>query len=144
MESNPSGSPVESKPAAGSVLIVDDNPLVLESVSMLIDSMGYSTITATDGQAAVDTFAEQSEKISLVIMDVEMPRLGGIDAAQRIRAMKPSAKLVLYSGFTRQDVWKAKPNAFLHKPFMHFELRDVICNLLKEDGAYSQGDEATT
>lgn len=144
MESNPLGSPVESKPIAGSVLIVDDNPLVLESVSMLIDTMGYSTITAADGQDAVDMFAEQSEKISLVIMDVEMPRLGGIDAAQRIRALKPSAKLVLYSGFTRQDVWRAKPNAFLHKPFMHFELREVICNLLNEDGAYGQGDEATT
>lgn len=145
MERNPDGPTVEPRSSVGSVLIVDDHPLVLESLSLLLDSMGFSTISAIDGQDAVDTFAKQTEKISLVIMDVEMPRLGGIEAAQRIRALKPSAKLVLFSGFTRQDVWRAKPNAFLHKPFLHFELREIIHKLLDEEGdEYGQGNEATT
>ena len=119
-------------PSDHHVLIVDDDPLVLSSISMMVDSMGFSSSQAKDGVEAVEHFQAQPEAISLVIMDVEMPRLDGISATQKIREINPSAKVILCSGHTKQDVWKAKPNAFLLKPFMHLDLRETMRTLLRK------------
>jgi len=120
-------------PSDHHVLIVDDDPLLLSSISMMVDSMGFSSSQAKDGVEAVEHFRAQPEAISLVIMDVEMPRLDGISATQKIREINPSAKVILCSGHTKQDVWKAKPNAFLLKPFMHLDLRETMRTLLRKE-----------
>ena len=63
-----------------------------------------------------------------------MPRLGGIEATRKIRELDPSAKVILCSGNTKQDVWKAKPDAFLLKPFLFHDLRAIVQHLLQFDG----------
>lgn len=120
------------------ILIVDDDPLVLDAISMMVTSMGHGYQLATDGEEAVGLFQAQAETIALVIMDVEMPRLGGLEATMKIREINPSAKVILCSGHTKQDVWRVKPSAFLLKPFMHLELRDLIHRFLHQDGSASQ------
>jgi CheY-like chemotaxis protein len=133
MES-PHEPPVHGRhPQAHIVLIVDDDPFMLDALSMMVSNMGISAHLASGGHEAVEVFQAQSGSISLVIMDVEMPGLGGIEAAQKIRDIDPSAKIILCSGHTKRDVWQAKPNAFLLKPFMHLDLRQVVLNLLEQE-----------
>jgi len=116
------------------VLIVDDDSLVLDTLCYLVTSMGYKAHPAKDGLEAVQQFEARADSISLVIMDVEMPRLGGIEATRKIRELDPSAKVILCSGNTKQDVWKAKPDAFLLKPFLFHDLRAIVQHLLQFDG----------
>lgn len=116
------------------ILVVDDDPLVLDTICFLVTSMGYQAHAAKDGSEAIDLFEARSASIPLVVMDVEMPRLGGVEASQIIRKMEPSTKIILCSGNTRQDVWQADPDAFLLKPFMFNELRAVIQKLLPSRG----------
>jgi two-component system, cell cycle sensor histidine kinase and response regulator CckA len=122
------------KPAIVNILVVDDEPLVLETLCILVTSMGYHVHSAKDGLEAVDLFVARSDSISLVIMDVEMPRLGGIEATHIIRKLKPSTKVILCSGNTRRDVWSACPDAFLPKPFLFHDLRAIIHHLLQFNG----------
>ncbi len=134
MDDAPDQPPPDIKPVLVNILVVDDNSLVLDTICFLVTSMGYHAHRAKDGIEAVEQFEAQSDSISLVIMDVEMPRLGGIEATHRIRELNPSAKVILCSGNTKQDVWKAKPDAFLLKPFMFQDLRAIIQHLLQFDG----------
>jgi CheY-like chemotaxis protein len=133
MDENPDQTFIEINPIAINVLIVDDDAMLLDTLCFLVNSMGFNTHRAKDGLEAVEQFEAQSDSISLVIMDVEMPRLGGIEATHRIRELNPSAKVILCSGNTKQDVWKAKPHAFLLKPFMFHDLRTIIQHLLQLD-----------
>jgi CheY-like chemotaxis protein len=123
----------DAKPVEHHILIVDDDPMMLEVVSMMVLSMGMSSSHAKDGLEAVEQYRTQGDRFSLVIMDVEMPVLDGIKATQRIREIDPAAKVILCSGHTKQDVWKAKPNAYLLKPFLHMDLRETMHNLLREE-----------
>jgi CheY-like chemotaxis protein len=122
------------KPSIVNILVVDDEPLVLETLCILVTSMGYHVHSAKDGLEAVDLFEARSDSISLVIMDVEMPRLGGIEATHIIRKVNPSTKVILCSGSTKRDVWSAGPDAFLPKPFLLHDLRAIIRHLLQFDG----------
>ncbi len=93
---------------------------------MMVASMGLSSHPASDGQQAVDTFRSNPSGFSLVIMDVEMPHLDGVAATRKIREINPSAKVVLISGHTKENIWQVRPDAFLLKPFLHIELREVV------------------
>jgi adenylate cyclase len=66
------------------ILIVDDEPLNIDLLEQELDQLGYETISAGDGQAALDTLA--SEAVDLVILDVMMPRLDGYDVLQRLKS----------------------------------------------------------
>lgn len=123
----------EANNLTANVLIVDDDPMILGVISMLVQSLGHKCHSATDGQEAVEVFRSKPEAFSLVIMDVEMPHLDGIEASLKIREIDPSAKVILLSGYTKKDVWKAKPNGFVLKSFMHIELRELIARLMEPE-----------
>ncbi len=134
MDDTPVPTASDTKPSAVNVLIVDDDSMVLDALVFLVTSMGFNAHRAKDGLEAVEQFEARSDSVSIVIMDVEMPRMGGIEATQKIRELDPSTKVILCSGNTKQDVWKAKPDAFLLKPFLFHDLRSVIQHLLQFDG----------
>ena len=125
-------SKVEVNSNAIKVLIADDDPMFLDTITQLVQTMGFTPQQAKDGWEAVETFQAGAGSFSLVILDVEMPRLGGIEAAMKIREMDPAAKVILCSGRTRADVWKAKPNGFILKSFLFIDLRRVVQTLLLE------------
>jgi CheY-like chemotaxis protein len=125
---------INTKTPVTNILIVDDDPILLDTLCFMVTSMGFTVHQAKDGMEAVALFEARSDSISLVIMDVEMPRLGGIEATHIIRKMNPSTKVILCSGSTKRDVWSAGPDAFLPKPFLFHDLRAIIRHLLQSDG----------
>jgi CheY-like chemotaxis protein len=87
------------------VLVADDNQLVRESFVELLRSEGYEVLTAADGVQAVE-LAEQWHP-QVVLLDIHMPRLSGIETARRLRALHPrqAMSLLMMSGITLNDAW---------------------------------------
>lgn len=117
----------------GVVLVVDDEPAVRTTLAMVLESFGLRVIAAQDGIEALERYQAHRGEISLVIMDVTMPRLGGVEATIRLREMDPSAKVILSSGFTNSMVANAEPDAFLPKPYRINTLRELVRHVLYEE-----------
>ena len=115
---------------AGNILLVDDEPDVLEATSELLAAMDFNVVQAHDGQEAVDLFKARPEEFSLVLMDLTMPRMDGREALSALRALDPDLKIVLCSGFNETDVAKDFPytslSGFLQKPYTFQMLKDVV------------------
>jgi CheY-like chemotaxis protein len=92
-------------PSARRVLVADDNDLVRESFVELLKSEGYEVRTAADGLQAVE-LAEQWRP-QVVLLDIHMPRLSGLETARRLRAAYPpqAMTLLMMSGMTLNDAW---------------------------------------
>jgi PAS domain S-box-containing protein len=121
----------------GTVLLVDDDEGVLLVATQMLQKAGFAVITATDGKQAVTKFRAQSASITAVILDLTMPQMGGDEALEQIRLIRPDARVLLVSGFsepepgprwTTEDRW-----AFLQKPFKPADLIDALQQLLGDD-----------
>ncbi|MCA8949272.1 MAG: response regulator, partial [Planctomycetes bacterium] len=100
------------------VLIADDEPFVLTMLERAFRRAGCRVVLARNGGEAVDRFAAATTAIDVVLMDVSMPRLGGIAAFEAIRALAPAARVVLMSGYEEEAAeGRAGVAAFLRKPF---------------------------
>jgi two-component system cell cycle sensor histidine kinase/response regulator CckA len=101
------------KPAT--ILIADDDPVMLQVTSMILHRSGYKVLTAEDGEAALKTFEEAKQTIQLVISDVVMPGMKGLQLVRSIRNLSESTATLLMSG-TRPIASDADV-ATIEKPF---------------------------
>jgi len=103
------------------ILIADDDAGVRASSKDVLEKLGYRVLEASDGLEAVAVFTANRESISLVIMDIIMPKLGGLQAAERIRALCPDAKVVFSTGYDKERLLKGEmpsdESVFLYKPY---------------------------
>jgi CheY-like chemotaxis protein len=115
---------------AGLILLVDDEELVRESTSLMLEVAGYSVRVAGDGREAVAIFREHRDEIACVILDVSMPRLDGLASLRELRSLRPDVCVVLSSGYSRQDVtarFEDVPvTAFIKKPYEMNELLAAV------------------
>jgi signal transduction histidine kinase/CheY-like chemotaxis protein len=81
------------------ILVAEDEPLVRELTERMLRRAGYHTIVATNGEEAVQLFEENMGCVSLALLDVVMPKMGGREAFQRIKAIKPAMRVVFCSGY---------------------------------------------
>jgi len=118
-----------------SILLVDDDPMLLEANAEAIASLGYHVITAKDGFEAVELYRNAAEKIDLVIMDMVMPKLGGRNAAEKVKGINPQAKIIYASGYDLESSLEfevPKPGQIvLQKPFSIESLSRTIQAVLK-------------
>jgi CheY-like chemotaxis protein len=84
---------------SGLVLLVDDEPLMLLAATRQLIGLGYSVVTAVDGEDGVSRFRSHHHELIAVICDVVMPLLSGVDAALRMHDIDASVPLILSSGF---------------------------------------------
>lgn len=122
------------------ILLVDDEEDLRASLAeILTDILDYRVIEARDGVEAVEKFREHGADISLVIMDVTMPRMSGIKAWEEIRKESPAARGILCSGYSEETgVQLASGHGFLgflKKPFNLQTLRATIGMALPEPPA---------
>ncbi len=116
-------------------LIVDDSEEPLKHLLRFIPTMGHEVIgIARNGQEAVEEY--QRLKPDVLVMDVIMPRLNGLEALQFIRESDPRAKVVMVSGLkscsTAMESVRLGASYFLCKPYQEAHLRQVILRLEKE------------
>ena len=85
------------------ILLAEDHEGLRQMSHQLLSSLGYSIVVARDGHEAIEKFEADSRKISLVILDVVMPRLGGPDAFERIRGINPAIPVIFTSGYSEES-----------------------------------------
>ncbi len=77
------------------ILLVEDEILLLEFVRSLLESNGYKVLIASDGQEAIEIYTQYQKDIALVISDTGMPKLGGVDEFKKLRKINPGVKIIL-------------------------------------------------
>jgi nitrogen-specific signal transduction histidine kinase/ActR/RegA family two-component response regulator len=112
------------------ILLVDDEPIIAKSTSHFLERYGYHTITASDGKSALREFGKNWDKINLVLLDLELPEMDGLECLKEMLAIKPDTKVIAMSGhFIQPEVWnpiRAGAKAFLQKPFDSANLLTAI------------------
>ncbi|MCC6487667.1 MAG: PocR ligand-binding domain-containing protein [Candidatus Hydrogenedentes bacterium] len=86
------------------ILVAEDEDIVRKLVTHILESAGYTVLAASDGEEAVRLFNEHDGRIDLALFDVIMPRLGGRDAMERIRAQHPGARFLFSSGYSEHAI----------------------------------------
>lgn len=127
------GTPANVRPRlSGNILLVDDEPLVLEVGKKILTMLGFTVHTAGNGREAVDKIRGEENDYRAIVMDVSMPEMNGIDAMESIRKIYPTLPILLSSGYTETEIpfltnnSTTAPDGFLAKPF---ELADMQSNL---------------
>lgn len=112
------------------ILIVDDDAIFLNLTVAMVEKMGYAVITAPDGIEAIELFERKQESISLVMLDINMPKMNGIDAFKRIRELCKKVNVVIVSGCLddakRKRISPLRPTAYINKPLSFGLLADVL------------------
>ena len=115
------------------ILIVDDNPHMTNLLSDILDVFHYKTESASNGEEALKLL--RKEKFEMIITDVRMPKMTGVDLLKTIKAEFPSLPVVVISGFTtgadQKEFLDSSADAFLPKPFKVKDIEDILRNLLK-------------
>jgi CheY-like chemotaxis protein len=106
-------------PSAGTVLLVEDEPRVRAQARRLLERCGYAVIEAADGAEGAAWFDERGSEVDVVVSDIMMPRLGGVEMVAKLRTIAPDVPVVFVSGYTAED--RALPldarTAFVPKPY---------------------------
>ncbi len=120
----------------GTVLLVDDEEVILEVGKELLEGMGYRVLTAKDGKEAVEAYKKNRDEIDIVLLDMVMPNMGGGEAYDRMKEINPDIKALLSSGFSidgeASDILERGCNGFIQKPFSMKELSGRIRNILEK------------
>ena len=117
----------------GTVLLVDDEEMVLEAGEVLLNHLGYEVLLAENGQEAFELYKQNQDKIDLVLLDMVMPVMGGGEAFDRIKEINPNVKVLLSSGYSLEgeakEILNRGCNAFIQKPFKIEQLSHKIQEL---------------
>ena len=118
-----------SQPAAKeTILLVEDEPAVRQLFAQALTRAGYRVFEARNGQEAVKLFDQHGDSIDLLLTDVRMPYMGGLELAQTLRARRVSLKLICISGYPGSDTEMS--NDFLAKPFSRDDLLKKVREVL--------------
>jgi len=114
------------------VLVVDDEPIVLRSCTVAVAQAGFRPVVAENGAAGLETFIALQDEICLVLSDIIMPSVNGIEMAQSILKIRPETKILLMSGYSSDVIELQGRNhfPFIRKPFIHSMLVDKIRSVI--------------
>ena len=117
------------------ILLVDDDASVLKITQQILSKLGYKCITAKDGQEAVQLFKLNQDKIRLVITDIVMPNMDGVETAIAIHLLKSDTPVIFASGYQRGANFKTSLPAtlqhnFINKPYSVTHLSHVVQSAL--------------
>lgn len=117
--------PAVLKPGTGTVLVVDDEPLVLAFAEQGLRRLGYEVLVAESGQKALEIYRQRGPEISWVLLDVIMPEVSGIEICRQLRAINPQVQVIAssgYSGRVARQALEAGASHFVGKPYTLEEL----------------------
>ena len=112
------------------LLVVDDDETILDVLKEMLVHMGYHVALARSGREAIDTVKRTSKSISLILLDVVMPEMGGHATYKILKTLDPELKVLVISGYPAAgcpaDLLQAGCEGFLQKPFGLAELSRKI------------------
>jgi len=115
----------------GKVLIVDDQEIVLNVLSKILEREGFQTITAQSAEKALEIMS--TSNVKLVISDIVMPEIDGFELLTRIKKQHPRVKVMLITGyegkFRKEDIIAAGADGYIIKPFKNIDVIQSINSL---------------
>ncbi|MBU8869641.1 MAG: cache domain-containing protein [Gemmatimonadales bacterium] len=131
---DPKLQPEEITHGNGHILLVDDEEILRNFATTALGRMGYEVTTCSDGREAVEYFRDHHAEVDLVILDLIMLRMGGEEAFQLMREIDPQVKILISSGFSRDNIVSELISngamGFLSKPFKLSELSREVSMVL--------------
>ncbi len=125
-------SPKGSARGKETILVVDDEEMIRDLGKQILTKQGYRVLTAADGPQAVAIYLAERDAIDLVLLDLTMPHMSGLDVLERIRKINPAAKVVLSSGHRGDEAHSPErisgASAFLPKPYR----ADLMLGIIRE------------
>jgi CheY-like chemotaxis protein len=112
------------------LLLVDDEPSVLEVMSLFLGKLGYEVLTADLPSKALQVVAAEGNRLALMMTDVVMPEMSGVELASKVREQRPKLPVVFFSAHTEGVISGGVRTRFLHKPFSQDSLAEVLDELL--------------
>jgi PAS domain S-box-containing protein len=106
---------------AGTILLVDDEQVIIDVTQDILKMIGYDVLTAISGQEAIDIYRQKKDEIDIVIMDMIMPVMGGSECFDGLKQINPAVKVILSSGYSMTDqaqsIMQKGCDGFIQKPF---------------------------
>ncbi|MFO7838243.1 MAG: PAS domain S-box protein [Desulfosalsimonadaceae bacterium] len=120
----------------GTILVVDDEEMIIEVAREMLESLGYDVISGKSGDEAVQRLSENPDTVDLVILDFVMPGMSGSEVLEQLKALKPEIKVLLASGYNfngRADALMQRGcSGFIQKPFNLAELSRKLHEMLQD------------
>jgi CheY-like chemotaxis protein len=115
------------------VFAVDDEPMLLELISLVLEPLGYRVRVFRDPATALRAFALTKPPPALVVTDYAMHTMTGMDLIRECRRINPNQKIILVSGTVDEAIYRnseTKPDEFLAKPYQAKELSDLVRDVI--------------
>ena len=127
-------TPAPDNQIKGTILLVDDEKMVLDIGVQMLTRLGFNVIPVESGRKAIQTFKERKDSIDIIVIDIVMPDLGGAEVVDAIKDIDPDTKIMLSSGYGRDrkitDIMQ-NCHAFIQKPFSMQELSTSLQSIME-------------
>jgi two-component system cell cycle sensor histidine kinase/response regulator CckA len=128
------GGTAESNQPGNLILVIDDEELIREATTDILELEGLRVVTAADGEEGIAIYRQQGQEIDLVLLDLSMPGLSGYDTFRALQAINPTIRVILSSGYNQSEAMRhfegKGVTAFVQKPYdMDRLLQEIRRNL---------------
>jgi len=124
----------EIQKGSGTILLIDDEKMILDVGRELLEELGYTVLSAMSGHEAIDIFLKSRDKIDMIIMDMIMPGMSGSDTFDRMKEINPDVKILLSSGYSingqATNILQRGCDGFIQKPFNMNQLAERIQKIM--------------
>ncbi len=128
---------IESDDKAGTVLVVDDEGSLLRIVRASFEEDGMEVLLASDGIEALQVFRKHLDRIDLVLLDLTMPRMSGVEVLDEMQKICPDVLVLLTSGFSEDEVMDRLADrnvaGFVQKPIQFHALRERVRKIIRHE-----------
>lgn len=127
----------ESRAATGKVLVVEDDPLLRRVLIKILQTWGYAILEAPDGLAALEHVRATPDEVRLILLDIMLPLLNGLEVARHVREEQPTLPIVACSAALtdeiRDELTSLGVEVFLPKPYTPESLHSLLIRMLGSD-----------
>jgi CheY-like chemotaxis protein len=123
----------------GTVLVVEDEPPLRRLICVCLEKRGYTVLAAEDGTEAIRILESNPGKIDLVVSDIMMPKMNGLELRKKAILLRPEMRFLFISGYAEDTIGRTvhlpQDAGYLDKPFLRIELERKVRELLNESDA---------
>jgi len=137
METNPEtpSSTKQGSNCRGTVFVVENEQFALRLLEKVLSERGYQVLLAADGQEAIETYCRHKTEIDVVLLDVGLPKVDGLNVLYKMKSENPDVRVIIMSGYLepelRTKLHEAGVQHFIDKPYMLDQLVETIQSLIE-------------
>jgi CheY-like chemotaxis protein len=124
------------------ILVIDDEVSVAEIARDMLNDLGYSVTTVYDGKTGLETYRTRQASFDLVLLDMNMPLMGGREAFEKLRDINPNLRIIILTGYGKgvleRPTFTSEINEFLQKPFQLEDLATKVRQVLDVQSVESE------